>query len=138
MERIFLLSPAHAGGERAQLILSGGARFELAERLRSDGAPLGDVFAFLSGLYFRGKLAYAGAFAAPPPGLPGSLVITAGRGLLPPETPVTVDELRQIIRAREWSPFQREAIFARDGRERAPLVDDEAVRFARQCQSRED
>ena len=30
------------------------------------GAPMGDVFSFMSGLYFRGKLAYARAFATPP------------------------------------------------------------------------
>ena len=48
------------------------ARFELARRLaRGHGPPLGEVFAFLSGLYFRGKLAYARAFARPPGGVPG-------------------------------------------------------------------
>ena len=31
-----------------------------------EGAALGDVFAFVSGLYFRGKLTYARRFAAPP------------------------------------------------------------------------
>ena len=63
---VFLLSPASCRGRRAQIIMSERASFELAERLRSSaGAPLGDVFSFLSGLYFRGKLAYARAFAAP-------------------------------------------------------------------------
>jgi hypothetical protein len=47
-------------------------------------------------LYFRGKLAYARAFAAPPPGLPGSLVITAGRGLVEPDQRISLDELLQI------------------------------------------
>ena len=75
--RIFILSPAHCGGERAQLVFNEGAEFPLARRLRSaEGAPLGEVFAFLSGLYFRGKLAYAQAFATPPPGVPGVVVIT--------------------------------------------------------------
>jgi len=92
--RIYLLSPAHTGGKRAQLLVRPEAAFDLAERVRSpEGAPLGEVFSFLSGLYFRGKMAYAEAFAEPPPGLPGALVITTGRGLLPPETPITTEDL---------------------------------------------
>ena len=93
---IFLLSPANAGGVRAQMLLRPGASFELAVRLRGDGLPLGEAFAFMSGLYFRGKLAYAEAFAAPPPDLPGSLVITSGFGLVPPETVVTLEQLQYI------------------------------------------
>src|SRR5437763_1129458 len=39
----------------------------LALELRSRrGAMIGDVFMFVSGLYFRGKLTYALRFAAPP------------------------------------------------------------------------
>lgn len=95
-ERVFLLSPANAGGERAKLVLADRAQFDLAAKLRREGAPLGEVFAFISGLYFRGKLAYAAAFASPPPGLPASLVITAGKGLVPPEARVTLDVLREI------------------------------------------
>jgi hypothetical protein len=37
---------------------------------------LGDVFAFISGLYFRGKLTYAMRFAAPPD--PDSEVVGLG------------------------------------------------------------
>ena len=67
MGRVFLLSPANCGGRRAKQILSDKAEFPLARRLRSPGgAPLGEVFAFMSGLYFRGKLAYARRFADPP------------------------------------------------------------------------
>ena len=95
--RIFVLSPAHCGGKRAGFLLNPDAKFDLAVRLRSrSGATLGEVFSFLSGLYFRGKLAYARAFASPPPGVPGSLVITSNRGLLPPETRVTVPALRDF------------------------------------------
>jgi hypothetical protein len=94
--RIFLLSPAHAGGERAAMLFRPGANFDLAVRLRGEGAPLGEAFAFISGLYFRGKIAYSAAFAAPPPGIPGGFVITSGFGLVPPETVVTVDHLRQM------------------------------------------
>src|SRR6266508_3390157 len=67
MNRVFLLSPAHCGGRRAKQVLSPNAQFTLATDLRSPrGARLGDVFAFVSGLYFRGKLTYATRFAAPP------------------------------------------------------------------------
>jgi hypothetical protein len=85
--RVFLLSPAHCGGNRARIVLSDRATFDLAVRLRAPaGAPLGEVFSFLSGLYFRGKLAYARAFAAPPdPQSPisgtGVYVITPTAGL---------------------------------------------------------
>jgi hypothetical protein len=98
--RIFLLSPAHSGGERAKMLLSDRAEFDLALTLRQGRAPLGEVYAFLSGLYFRGKLAYSKVFATPPPGTSGSLVITPGRGLVPPETPITIDELRAMAAVR--------------------------------------
>jgi hypothetical protein len=94
--RIFLLSPASPAGRRAAMLTRPEATFDLAVRLRNHGAPLGEAFAFISGLYFRGKLAYTQAFAAPPPGLPGAFVIASGLGLVPPETIVTLDNLRQI------------------------------------------
>lgn len=94
--RIFLLSPANAGGERARILFNPRAEFDLARRLRGGGATLGEAFSFISGLYFRGKLAYVAAFALPPPDLPAAFVITGGRGLLAPETIITLEELRQI------------------------------------------
>ena len=94
---VFLLSPAHCGGRRAEILLRDEAAFPLAVRLRESGAPLGEVFSFLSGLYFRGKLAYGREFARPRVDeWRGVLVITPGRGLLPPETVVTMEELRDI------------------------------------------
>jgi hypothetical protein len=94
-DRIFLLSPAHLGGKRAELLLGGRGRFALAERLRrGEEVLLGEAFSFLSGLYFRGKLAYARRFARPPAGVAGIQVITSNRGLLPADTPVTADQLR--------------------------------------------
>jgi len=93
--RIFLLSPANCGGTRAKQILSPKAQFDLAVALRSrKGAMLGDVFAFISGLYFRGKLTYAMRFAAPPDadnptiGM-GVHVITPNAGLRGPDVYVT-------------------------------------------------
>ena len=96
---MFLLSPANAGGARARLILREEATFDLARRVHNGGSPLGEVFAFISGLYFRGKLAYANAFAAPPNGAPGTMVITASGGLISPETLMTREELCRISAA---------------------------------------
>src|SRR5687768_16389858 len=95
--RVFLLSPAHCGGERAKLLFSPEARFELALKLRTpQGAMIGEVFSFLSGLYFRGKMAYSLRFAEPPEGVDGQLVITTNRGLLPAHTYVTLKELAKM------------------------------------------
>ena len=79
---VFLISPANLGGERARLVFNPEADFEVARRLRSsEGVPLGEVFAFVSGLYFRGKKTYAEIFGRPPPSLAGGLVITPSEGL---------------------------------------------------------
>ena len=56
------------------------------------------MFAFVSGLYFRGKLAYARRFAAPPPvdarrSQIGVHIITATSGLCPPEQRIGTAEL---------------------------------------------
>jgi hypothetical protein len=114
--RIFLLSPANMSGQRAQMVVSEHAEFPLAVRLRQADAPLGEIFAFISGLYFRGKLAYARAFADVAAGTPGAFVITACGGLIPPETPVTTSELRRICAAdihpsdlRYREPLERDA-----------------------------
>ena len=93
--QVFLLSPAHCGGKRAGYLLNENAQFALARQFHSpQAASLGEVFSFLSGLYFRGKLAYAARFANPPRGTGPAYVITSNRGLLPPETPVTPPDLR--------------------------------------------
>jgi len=103
MPAVFLLSPANCGGQRARVVMSERATFDLATRLRSTtGAPLGEVFAFLSGLYFRGKLAYGRAFACPPDGSEleanGVFVITPNAGLRSPDTVVTLDAIRAFAR----------------------------------------
>src|ERR1700680_4985700 len=114
-QRIFLLSPANAGGVRAKMIMSENARFVLARRLRNDGLPLGELFSFISGLYFRGKLAYARTFASPPAGVPGIFVITAGRGLVSRDALMTHDEMVKIADVR---------VDAADARYRVPLERD--------------
>src|SRR5437868_5691887 len=97
--RIFLLSPAWCGGKRAKLVLNPRATFALAMAVRGEmGAPIGEVFAFLSGLYFRGKLAYVRRFAAAPRGMSGAYVITPTRGLVPIELPVRVADLRAFAK----------------------------------------
>jgi hypothetical protein len=88
--RLFLLSPASATGKRAAQLLNPVATFELAVRLRKTGVTLGEAFTFLSGLYFRGKLAYARAFASESDAV---YVLTANRGLLSPDTLITADDL---------------------------------------------
>lgn len=96
-ERIFLLSPAYAGGRRAQMILNERAQFDLARRLRGkDGATIAEVFTFLSGLYFRGKIAYANAFARSQEGHCGVFVITPSRGLLDARSTITSSDLREF------------------------------------------
>ncbi len=114
--RIFLLSPAYAGGQRARMIMSERAKFDLALRLQNEGATLAEVFTFLSGLYFRGKMAYARAFGCIDPGICSSIVITPSRGLVDAETRVTVTELREFASVdiaeedpRYRKPLERDA-----------------------------
>lgn len=97
IHRVFLLSPAYAGGRRAQMMLSERAQFALARKLRSRrGATIAEVFTFLSGLYFRGKIAYANAFARPFGRSSGVFVITPTRGLVDAETRIKLDDLREF------------------------------------------
>ncbi len=114
--RIFLLSPANLSGKRGQLMWCGDSRCRMALRLRDGGAPLGEIFSFVSGLYFRGKLAYAQAFARPPRGVPGVMIITSSHGLMSPDALVTIEDLRLMaaspiceteLRYRE--PLERDA-----------------------------
>lgn len=78
----FLLSPAHLGGQRGRRLLGGQSSHPLALAVHSsEGAPIGEVFTFVSSLYFRGKLTYARRFGAP-----GAVsVITAAHGLVDPD-----------------------------------------------------
>lgn len=94
--RIFLLSPAKASGQRAQMLTRPGTRFELARQVGIGDATLGAVFSFCSGLYFRGKLTYAQRFASPPAGIDGVQVITPSRGLIPAATLVGLDDLGEF------------------------------------------
>lgn len=97
--------------------MSERSSFPLARQLRERGASLGSLFSFMSGLYFRGKLAYASAFAKPPLNLPGTLVITPGSGLRTPEEILAIDDLKQIagIEVDAQNPHYREPL-ERDAR----------------------
>jgi hypothetical protein len=118
--RVFLLSPARSGGPRAALLAH--APYEPGRSLQSaQGAPLGDVFAWLSSLYFRGKLSYAARFAVTGARVPGALIITPGQGLCRPATRIRVAELSAI---GEIEVGDNEAF-------RGPLVRD-AERLARE------
>ena len=101
------------------MILSDRAEFELARKLRAkEGAPIADVFTFLSGLYFRGKIAYATAFARPARGIAGAFVITPSRGLVDARTHIRLDDLRE---------FAIVDIHSDDPRYRAPIERDARV-----------
>ena len=128
--RIFLLSPASCGGKRAALLFNDRAEFDIARRVRQEpGATLGDVFSFLSGLYFRGKLAYAREFQNPPPRrAPGIQVITPADGLYSPGSLVTLKDLER---------FAAVPIDAEESRYRYPLERDAskiAERIGPRCQ----
>ena len=128
--RIFLLSPASSSGKRAALLFNDRAEFDIATRVRQQpGAPLGEVFSFLSGLYFRGKLAYAREFQnPPPPRAPGIQIITPTDGLYSPGTLVTLQDLER---------FATVPIDPEDSRYRYPLERDAsriAERIGSDCQ----
>ena len=86
---VFLLSPAYCGGRRAVMLLEPRSSFPTADALAAGTLTLGDAFAFMSGLYFRGKLAYANTFGR-------ALVITPTRGLMPAGAIVSRALLREF------------------------------------------
>ena len=104
MLTVFLLSPANCSGTRAKLLLRSQTS-PLTERLANGGAPLGEVFTFMSSLYFRGKLAYANRFGR-------GYVIAPGRGLLPADMLIRVDDLRRMaeVPVDEGEPAFREPL----------------------------
>ena len=93
---IFLLSPAFCGGKRGAVLLKEGGTSAPAQQLAAGAMSLGAAFSFVSGLYFRGKLAYATHFTAERD-WPGVFVITPTRGLQPPELPVDGALLREFV-----------------------------------------
>ena len=110
--RVFLLSPAYCGGRRAGIALKPDSELAIASQLRDGTLELGAAFAFFSGLYFRGKLAYAQRFA---PDMTATLIITPTRGLMSPRERVSPELIRE---------FAAVDIAADDLRYRGPLERD--------------
>lgn len=89
MPTVFLLSPAYCGGRRAAILLNTRSDAVSARECRAGRMSLGRAFAFMSGLYFRGKLSYAERFG-------DAFVITPTRGLQPPSRPFSLKLLREF------------------------------------------
>jgi hypothetical protein len=99
--KLFLLSPATLNGLRAKQLTSPRAMFAAAQRYRTEaGVEIADAFAFMSALYFRGKIAYARQFAVPSPivGGTGIFVITSGYGLVPPDWCINEERMKRMRR----------------------------------------
>jgi hypothetical protein len=98
--KIFLLSPANTSGIRAKQFTSPRASFEAALMYQSpEGVEIARAFAFMSSLYFRGKIGYAQHFAEPVEnGSCGVFVITPGFGLVSPDWRLTQDRMKVMSR----------------------------------------
>lgn len=93
MTTVFLLSPANTSGIRAKQFTSPNAGFEAARMYRTaEGVPIALAFAFMSSLYFRGKIAYALHFAE----RDNIFVIAPGFGLVPPDWRITEKEMKTM------------------------------------------
>jgi len=113
-QTIFLLSPANVSGLRARQLMSPRASFEAARLYQSpEGVPIALAFAFMSALYFRGKIAYALRFAP----IEDIFVIAPGFGLVPPDWRITAERMKVLARtevdARKRNyrrPLERDAV----------------------------
>jgi hypothetical protein len=94
------------------MLMNPRATFTLALRLQNGTLTIGEAFSFMSGLYFRGKLAYAERFGRLPDRLASALVITPSAGLRPANAVVTAQEL---------SAFAEVDVHEDDARYRGPL-----------------
>lgn len=111
--KVFLLSPANLNGLRAKQLMSPRAKFDAAVMYRSEeGVPIGLAFAFMSALYFRGKITYALHFADPS----NVFVITPGFGLVPADWRITQERMKTLqkteidVRKRSYrKPLERDA-----------------------------
>ncbi len=93
--RVFLLSPASLNGIRAKQLMSPRSKFEAAQLYRSpEGVPIAIAFAFMSALYFRGKIGYAMHFTE----AGHVFVITPGYGLVPPDWRINEQRMKVMRR----------------------------------------
>lgn len=110
---VFLLSPANLNGLRARQLMSPRAMFDAAQMYRSpEGVPIALAFAFMSALYFRGKIAYALHFG----GVENTFVIAPGFGLVSPEWRITEERMKvlrktpvDLAKRNYRKPLEREA-----------------------------
>ena len=125
--RIFLLSPASLNGLRAKQIASPRAKFDVARMYQSpEGVPIALAFAFMSALYFRGKITYALHFSSPE----YIRIITPGFGLVPPDWRLTPERMKVMQKidvdaaSRKYrKALERDAVALRDSvPEAAPIV----------------
>src|SRR5437763_3836997 len=93
-QRVFLLSPASTSGTRAKQLMSPRAQFPTALRFRAGEVMIAEAFAFMSALYFRGKIAYALHFA----GAENTFVIAPGFGLVPPTWTLDEERMKKMSR----------------------------------------
>ena len=113
MSTVYLLSPANTNGLRAKQLMSPRAKFEAAQMYRTpEGVPIGLAFAFMSALYFRGKIAYALHFG----GVENTYVIAPGFGLVHPDWRITEERMKvlrktpvDITKRNYRKPLEREA-----------------------------
>jgi hypothetical protein len=113
--KIFLLSPANTSGLRAKQLTSPRSDFDAARLYRSpEGVPISIAFAFMSALYFRGKISYALHFADPTPD--GVFIIAPGFGLVPYDWRITEERMTVMsktdvdVRVRKYrKPLERDA-----------------------------
>ncbi|MEO8070316.1 MAG: hypothetical protein ABI652_02865 [Acidobacteriota bacterium] len=112
---IFLLSPAYCAGRRAKILLRADSPLPIAHRLRAGQLSIAEAFTFMSGLYFRGKIAYARRFGRTTNGGAAVFVITPTRGLVAPDEPVSVELLHEFasvdVNASDWRyrhPLERD------------------------------
>ncbi len=94
-QRVFLLSPANTSGVKARQLLSPRAKSDAAQLYRTEeGVPIAIAFAFMSALYFRGKITYAMHFG----GVENTFVIAPGYGLVPPTWCITEERMKVLSR----------------------------------------
>jgi len=111
VRKLLLLAPAKVTGQRAKMLLNPDAPFALAREFHRQGLALADVFAFTSGLYFRGKITYARWLASAQKDVDVRL-ITANAGLVPPELHVAPADVAAFgsVDIHEDDPRYREPL----------------------------
>ncbi len=101
--KVFLLSPANLTGIRAKQLTSPRGQSQVAQMYRTpEGVPIALAFAFMSALYFRGKITYALHFST----IENVRVIAPGFGLVPPDWRIT-EERMKVLRKTEVDARKR-------------------------------